>query len=485
MQKFGFVLVFVFFFLSCKKQKEEQLQHVEVPVKAKTENTIPEKTHDFSSIPKDTIFVTGKYIIFTRPSDKEFEILKEEEGINEVDSDFGVYSSKVVDSLQSTYKITTTSKRIIGIVKPNDTIYIDRLSPKARVSRDPIHYSAFLVFNDYFSIYSNVYTDGAYYGFIRDYYNTVRFEKPIANKYVISRNGLNIRQENGTVDGKYNNGDLVNIIGYTDEVIEVEDEGKIIKGRWAIVQWRDGGTTLKRYVFEGFLGNLEDVIIYEDQICVGSKLSEATRYNIKEADIECLTEYLDFEVISKASFNALKSIKNEFSTINPAVLIKDNEDKTQDITLPIKDSVIVYKSKVGYSNATHGYYGDIDFLNQYLMHHVYPKAEDAFFSFVDRSTGKETYSFADYPYVSLDKKKIVSFTFDVYEEQFFIEIYKINQDKSIVLENAFYFVHWLKTHQNEVKWISNTEFAIEIVNQNIWNGSAIKNPQYLKIKLKE
>ncbi len=485
MCRFGFVLVFVFFFLSCKKQKEEQLQPVETPVKAKNESAIPEKTHDFSSIPKDTIFVTGKHIIFTRPSEKEFEILKDEEGINEVDSDFGVYSSKVIDSLQSTYKITATSKRIIGIVKPNDTIYVDRLLPKARVSRDPIHYSAFLVFNDYFSIYSNVYTDGAYYGLIRDYYNTVRFEKPIANKYVISRNGLNIRQENGTVDGKYNNGDLVNIIGYTDQIIEVEDEGKTVKGRWAIVQWRDGGTTLKRYVFEGFLGDLEDVIIYEDQICVGSKLTEATRYNIKEADIECLTEYLDFELISKASFNALKTFENTFLTSNPSVVIKDNDDKTQDITLPIKDSVIVYKSKVGYSNSTHGYYGDIDFLNQYLMYHVYPKAEDAFYSFVDRSTGKETYSFADYPYVSLDKKKIISFAFDVYEEQFFIEIYKINEDKSIVLENAFYFVHWLKTYQNEMKWISNTEFAIEIVNQNVWNGSEVKNPQYLKIKLKE
>ena len=485
MYRFCFVLISVFLFLSCKKQKEEKLQHVEAPAKSKIEYTIPVKTHDFSSIPNDTLFVTGKHIIFTKPSEKEFEILKDQEGINEVDSDFGLYSSKVIDSLQSTYKITATSKRIIGIVKFNDTIYVDRLMPKARISRDPIHYSAFLVFNDYFSIYSNVYTDVAYYGLIRDYYNTVRFEKPIANKYVISRNGLNIRRSDGTVDGKYYNGDLVNIIGYTDDIIEVEDEGKTLKGRWAIVQWRVGGTILKRYVFEGFLGDLEEVIIYEDQICVGYKLDNETRYNLNEAEIECLTKYMDFEIISEADFNALKTIKNEFFTINPSVIVTENEDETQNITLPIKDSLIVYKSKVGYSNSTHGYYGDVDFLNQYLMYHVYPKAEDAFYSFVDRTTGKETFSFADYPYVSLDKKKIISFTFDVYEEQFFIEIYKIYADKTIVLENAFYFVHWLKTYQNEVKWISNTTFAIEIVNQNIWNGSDVKNPQYLKIKLKE
>ncbi|WP_034057852.1 hypothetical protein [Lacinutrix jangbogonensis] len=485
MKRFGFVLVLVFLFLSCKKQKEKQFPHIETPVKTKIEYTIPLKTYDFSSIPKDTLFVTGKYIIFTKPSEKEFEILKDEEGIYEVDSDFGMYTSKVIDSLKSTYKITTTSKRIIGIIESHDTTYVDRLGPKPRVSRDPIHYSAFLVFNDYFSIYSHVYTDAAYYGLIRDYYSTVRFEKPIAHKYVISRNGLNIRQENGTVDGKYNNGDLVNIIGYTDNLIEVEDEGNIVKGRWAIVQWRAGGTTLKRFVFEGFLGALEDVIIYEDQICDGSKLDKAARYNVNEADIECLTKYLGFELISETDFNALTTIKNDFLKPNPAVIVKDNADKTQNITLPVKDSLIVYNSKVGYSNSSHSYYGDVAFLSQYLMHHMYPKAEDAFYSFVDRTTGKETYMFADYPYISPDKKKIISFVFDVYEEQFFIEIYKINEDKTIVLENAFYFVHWLKTYKNEVKWISNTAFAIEIANQNIWNGSAVKKPQYLKIKLKE
>ena len=485
MNRFGFVIILVLLILSCKKQKEEQLPHVVAPSQTKVEHTIPVKTFDFSSIPKDTLFVTGKHIIFTRPSEKEFEILKNEEGIYEVDSDFGVYSSTVMDSLKSTYKITATSKRIIGIIEAHDTTYVDRLAPKARISQDPIHYSAFLVFNKNFSIYSNVYTDTAYYGLIRDYYNTVRFEKPIAQKYVLSRNGLNIRRADGTVDGKYNNGDLVNIIGYTDEVVQVEDEGKTIKGRWAIVKWRDGGMTLKRYVFEGYLVNLEDVIIYEDQICTGFAFTKRDMYGTDDADLECLTHYLDLELISKAKFNALKPIRNDFLNQNPSVIVKENEDKTQNITLPIKDSVIVYKSKVGYNYSSHGYYGDVDFLNQYLMHHVYPKAEDAFYSFIDRNTGRETFMFADYPYVSIDKQKIISFVYDVYNEQFYLEIYKINEDKTIVLDHAFNFVHWLKTYQNEVKWISNTEFAIEIVNKTIWNGSTIKNPQYLKIKIKK
>lgn len=469
---------------SCNKQPETQLPHVEAPIKTKIEYTLPVKTFDFTSIPKDTLFVTGKHIVFTKPSKKEFELLKNEEGINEVASDFSFYSSKVIDSLKNIYKITTTSKRIIGIIKPHDTIYIDRLTPKARISRDPIHHSAILVFNDYFSIYSNVYTDASYYSLIRDFYSNIRYEKPIEYKHVISRNGLNIREANGTIDGKFNNGDFVNVLGYTDDIIEVEDEGKIIKGRWAIIQWNDNGTTKKRYVFEGFLGNIEDVKVYEDQICIGFKLDENTRYNTNEADLECLTKYLDFELISKSSFNGIQSIHKSHLTNNPLVIVEENDDKTQNISLPVKDSVIVYKSKVGYSNSSHGYYGDINFLNQYLMYHVYPKAEDAFYTYIDRTTGKETASFLDFPHVSPDKKRIISFVENVYEEEFFIEVYKINSDNSIVLEQAFNFVHWQKTYQNNVKWISNTEFAIEIVNQNIFNGSEVKNPQYLKIKRK-
>ena len=476
-----YIILFLLFF-GCKKQKEEQLPYVEAPSKTKVEYTLPLKIQDFSSIPIDTLIVSGKEIVFLMPSKEEIKLIKNENNFRENDSIFRSKSSKVKEHLRfpKDIKISFSTKRIIGIDEGNRIRYYDKLAYFKS------NYAMLLMYNRTFSFDKFTDTNKDYFSIIDSYYrNNIRFEKPIAQKYVISRNGLNIRQENGTVDGKYNNGDLVNIIGYTDDIIEVEDEGRTVKGRWAIVQWQDGGSTLKRYVFEGFLGGIEDVKVFEDQICVGFKLDKYTRYNTSDADLECLTKYLDLKLISKSSFNAIQSIHKSHLTTNPLVIVRENEDKTQNITLPIKDSVIVYNSKVGYSNSTHGYYGDIEFLNQYLMHHVYPKAEDAFYAYVDRTTGKETASFSEFPHVSPDKKRIVSFVFDVYEEQFFIEIYKINKDNSIVLEQAFNFVHWLKTYQNNVKWISNTEFAIEIVNNEIWNGSEVKAPQYLKIKLKE
>lgn len=479
----GFVsIIAILLFFSCKNQPELEEPFVEAPLKTKIEYALPLKTIDFSSVPMDTLVVSGKEIVFLMPSEEEIELIKNENDFKKIDSIFRRNTARVKAHLKfpEDIEISFSTKRIIGIDEGNRIRYYDKLAYFKS------NYAMLLMYNRTFSFVKGIKTDEDYFSKIDEYYrNNIRFEKPIAQKYVISRNGLNIRQENGTVDGKYNNGDLVNVIGYTDDIIEVEDEGEIVKGRWAIVKAKYGGSTLKRYVFEGFLGDIEDVKVFEDQICVGFKLDEYTRYNTSEVDSECLTKYLDLKLISKSSFNAIQSIHKSHLIINSSVIVEENDDKTQNIALPIQDSTIVYNSKVGYSNSSHGYYGDVDFLNQYLMYHVYPKAEDAFYTFIDRSTGKETASFAEFPHITPDKKRIISFVFDVYDEQFFIEIYKINKDNSIVLEEAFNFVHWLKTYQNNVKWISNSEFAIEIVNQNIWNGSEVKSPQYLKIKLKE
>ncbi|MEJ6791430.1 MAG: hypothetical protein QNK89_01465 [Lacinutrix sp.] len=406
MKSIGALLLFVFLVFSCKKQNEEQLPYVETPVKTKLEYILPTETKDYSSLPMDTLIVSGKEIVFLMPSDLEFKLLKKEENIETRDSLFKYHSARVKSFLKfpEDIEISFSTKRIIGIDEGNRIRYYDKLEYFKS------SYAMLLMYNRTFSFVNGEHTDEEYYSIIDEYYRSnIRFEIPIAQKYVISRNGLNIRQENGTVDGKYNNGDLVNIIGYTDDIIEVEDEGKIVKGRWAIIQWQVAGTTLKRYVFEGFLGDIEDVKVFEDQICTGFAFTESNMYETDNADLECLIKYLDLKLISKTDFNVLKIVKNNFLTNNPRVLVSENEDKTQNITLPIKDSTIVYKSKVGYSNSMHNYYGDINFLNQYLMHHVYPKAEDAFYSFVDRTTGKEIYSFADYPYVAPDKKSIISF----------------------------------------------------------------------------
>jgi hypothetical protein len=480
-------LVYVFLiltFCNCKSEKKKPQNTLSfIPKKSSKNVTLPviEDKYDFSSITKDTIFISGKQIVFTKPSQKEYLILKKKKNIDKLDSDFKLYTSKVIDSLDYKYQISYTEKRIIGIVTSRDTIYVDRLNPQ--LNRNPFHYSAILVFNDYYTISQNNYTDIYYYHFIEDYYSNIRYEKPIEFKYVISRNGLNIRDENGTIDGKFNNGDFVLIIDYKNEIIEIEHEGETIKDSIAIIKWQLGGTTKKGYVFNGLLGSKEDVKVYGDQICFGSIVKPDNRYdNVRS---ECLDEYFDFKLISELDYNSTTTVNSEYLTSNPLVRVDVNEDNTQNISLPIDDSLLIFESESEYNRSSHSYIGDIDFLNQYLMYNVYYKAEDAYYTLLDKATGKKTFSFYGYPNISPNRKQIITFNYDDYSEEFCLTVHEINNDKSIKAKNVFKFLYWLELSEHEIKWLSDKEFAIAIVNQNIWNGSSVKNPQYLKVQLKK
>ena len=59
-----------------------------------------------NSVENDTSVIEGNQILFIRPSKEKFESLKDEEGIYEVDSDFGFGIQRIMDSLrlQSKYK---------------------------------------------------------------------------------------------------------------------------------------------------------------------------------------------------------------------------------------------------------------------------------------------------------------------------------------------------------------------------------------------
>ena len=80
----------------------------------------------------DTLDGSKFNIIFFRPSEKEYDTLwemhGENSGLNEVDSDYGFYASKAIDSLDKTeVKVTVVKERIIQFPGSNGPIFFDRL----------------------------------------------------------------------------------------------------------------------------------------------------------------------------------------------------------------------------------------------------------------------------------------------------------------------------------------------------------------------
>lgn len=121
MKKTFIILIGFLCLISCKSEgKEKNLrdQRVETAL-------LPQPTNN------DTLDVENYDLIFLRPSEEEFnrlvEVHGEDSGLNEVDSDFGFYASKVDDSLSSTdLKVHFATEKIIKMDSEKGMIIINR-----------------------------------------------------------------------------------------------------------------------------------------------------------------------------------------------------------------------------------------------------------------------------------------------------------------------------------------------------------------------
>ncbi|MEO1031097.1 MAG: hypothetical protein AAFX55_06815, partial [Bacteroidota bacterium] len=434
------VLLLVFCF-SCKNEEHE----TSLKTEAKEEESVA-PNYDFSTIPKDTIIVSGKEIVFFLPSKEELEIIKNEHENFKKDSLYKYQIPRIKKYLRfpKNIKISTSSKRIIGVDEGDRIRYYDRLDYFKS------NFGMLMMYNRTFNFVKGFKNEGELYAIIDKYYrDNIRLEKTIDHKYVTARNGLNIRDEAGNVSDKYDYGDIVKIIGYTKDSIEIRDNGKVMKDAWAIIKWQQNGTTKKRYVFNGYLGEIKDIQVFKDQICYGITLEHQRLYDIPDDTYpECLDAYFGFKLISNNTFNSIVGVNTDFYKENKAVKITKNEDQTVNVSLPLKDSTLVYNSKMDYKSSSHSFYGDIDFLNQYLMFHIYYEAEEAFYSLIDKTSGKETFMFSGFPNISPDKKRILSFHYDIYEDEFYLQVLRINTDKTISFENLEYVFCQVKYLEN-------------------------------------
>ena len=470
------ILIVVFTCFSCKVNSQET-EKKKVGV---------EQAYDFSSIEKDTLIIEGKHLLYVKPSQKEFEIIKDIEGVQALNNAFNFYASNIIDSLKSQNLASITSKRVLGIITKNDTIYIDRLNTKKFNTHN--HFSIYYINTCNYKSYTYRARDNPYF-VIDKLHEDMSCDSIIEQKYVIAKNGLNIRKAGGQVAGKFNNGDTVNVIGYTKDSIEIKDKNKIVKGRWAIINYEDfedGRRHKKRYVFEGYLGDIEDVKVYDEDLIYGSVIKTPAEQDYNDdAYIENLSDYFKYELISASKFNSVNQDNSYFLTKNLSIKITKNEDETENFNLPIKDSILTFKSKMDYSVASYTYYGDIDVINSYLVYGVYYKAEEALFSVIDKETGETKFMFPEFPNFSPNKKRIICFSYNIYSEINYLEIYSVKPNQTIILDYVFTFPNWINFESDNVKWLSNDTIVFKIVNPNIYNGSEVVNPQYLKLQFKK
>ena len=96
---------------------------------------------DAYNFENETEIIKGEYVLFLRPNDKKFELLRDEPGIFEVDSDFGFAISNTIDSLKSKKQ----EKNIKYIVSTKRYIEIENCKKcPVKIDRDSILYGIIL-----------------------------------------------------------------------------------------------------------------------------------------------------------------------------------------------------------------------------------------------------------------------------------------------------------------------------------------------------
>lgn len=121
-----FFTLIILTFLNCQNQKSENPKTYK---------------HKLNIKKNDIERISGNYVVFLRPSDKKFESLKNEDGIYEVDSDFGFAIQSTIDSLNS----QSDFKKINNIISTKRYFKLENCKNcQKTIDRDTILYGIIL-----------------------------------------------------------------------------------------------------------------------------------------------------------------------------------------------------------------------------------------------------------------------------------------------------------------------------------------------------
>lgn len=311
-----------------------------------------------------------------------------------------------------------------------------------------------------------------------DYDNT----KVLSTVYAIAKNGVDAKQqadENAEIVKTYEYGERLEVIEETGEWLGVRDrisrefveDGKTIQQS----SWE------KVYVLKNSTGSIEQIKIYSSDL-YSSYFLEINNEVITVDTEKKIENHLTIELIDKDFFDSKKSTEVSFLLADTTQIIK----KERVLELPCQNKTVTYVDKpdAEEDRQEYDYIGQVAFLNQYLISGSYYEGHD--YRFIDKNTSEEI-QFIDYPYISSDKKHIISIYTNPYETSADLELFTI-ADTQIKKTLYVSFNKWMPTVEpGDIFW-SNDGYLYLSVNSvhTFWNadGNLNKKSQYIRIKVR-
>lgn len=290
--------------------------------------------------------------------------------------------------------------------------------------------------------------------------------------YVIDRNDVFLKK---TPDV---NAEPVDTLFY-GRMVEPEAE---IGDFYKVMNYRTG---YYAYVEKSKLGGIDDVKLINSDLPWIAYLDEGSEDSQSFEKPKKLEKYISIELIEKSEYDREKA-----NTVNFLLADTLNVVKKDGVTTLHGDdySVIVYKDNNtdGDDRTIYEYEGQIEFMNQFLMLGMYYEELDYFF--IDKKTGKKGESFNGFPYISPDKKWIISLTPDPYEGGADFALYSMDENHKIESIFSAVFKNWMPTYDDtQIFWSKNGYLYIPVNHISVhWDetGNHNKKFQYARIKLK-
>lgn len=261
--------------------------------------------------------------------------------------------------------------------------------------------------------------------------------------------------------------------GVRDRIYREYDENNDGIVETDIVKWE------KVYVKKAQTENITSVALTFDDLNVIAYLS-VDDYESFEKE-ERLNDYLKIELIDKGLFEQKRALAVDFLSDSDAVKKKNGV-----LAIPTTSKVVTFTDKdVDHDGReTFVYVGQIDSLNQHLVSGSYWESSD--YIMIDKDTGAVTQTFIDYPYISPNKKYIISAYTNPYEQYTDFELYKVDDGKvtPVILAG---FKNWMPAVEpTDIFWARDGYLYLAVSHSAaFWtaDGNLNDKRQYIRIKV--
>ncbi|MCH8903261.1 MAG: hypothetical protein IIA45_05040 [Bacteroidetes bacterium] len=323
----------------------------------------------------------------------------------------------------------------------------------------------------------------------------------IHERVIKAPSGLTIRDSVGNKIGKYEYGHTILVTRYSKDSIALIDEGKKVWGRKAEVildkfNFMNDLILGKNqenvgYVFEGFLykqggfySSYENYMGDENDKYHYYFINylNVSKYTYTRAKVD-IREFLELEKVDFKDYQ-FRILAQESVLASQYYTAQNNEFKLKfwnGAEQTIKDTTYLADE---YSPTHHYELFDNETLtNYYLIYKSFFEGSELYL--LNKERGDTTYVFADYPFVSPNKKRAVSIRDRSYlDGATTLEIIEIDQDqfKHVVTVN---FINWHIPNDKHIYWISDSEFILEVKEvDKAYSDETNARFFYLKFKIK-